>query len=309
MPGPKGNREFFVHLVHDDHPPGCPMTSTAGSTTPLARGVTRAAVITHGKRPQIGAALRRLEAVAREHGVELLLAPDEAEKHGLAPSDALSAELAVVLGGDGTMLRALTRFLGTGTPVIGVNFGRVGFLSSIAPDELEAGLARAFAGEFDVIELPTLEVEVGDDRHAAVNDLVVTSGSLGRMVELGWSVGGEELGQLPCDGVICATPSGSTAYNLSNGGPVLVWGLDALVVTFIAAHSLHARPLVVPRDRDVVIWNRTPDVSVAVLADGHRVADVEPNGRIVGRLGPERSLLATLPEVTFLRRYGQTFAV
>ena len=286
------------------------MTSTAGSTTPLARTVTRAAVITHGKPQQIGPAFARLEGVARQHGVELLLAPDEAAKHELPASEGGTegAELAVVLGGDGTMLRALTRFLGTGTPVIGVNFGRVGFLSSIPPDELERGLARAFAGEFDVIELPTLEVDVAGHRHAAVNDLVVTSGVLGRMVELAWSVGGEELGLQPCDGVICSTPSGSTAYNLSNGGPVLVWGLDALVVTFIAAHSLHARPLVVSRSRDVEFWNRTPDVPVAVLVDGHRVAEVAPGGRIVGRLGPEPSRLATLPEVTFLRRYGHTFA-
>jgi NAD+ kinase len=286
------------------------MTSTAGSTTPLPKTVTRAAVITHGKTQQIGPAFARLEGVARQRGVELMLAPDEAAKHGLPPSDGNveGAELAVVLGGDGTMLRALTRFLGTGTPVIGVNFGRVGFLSSISPDELEVGLARAFAGGFEVIELPTLEIDVDGRRYAAVNDLVVTSGLLGRMVELAWSVGGEDLGVQPCDGVVCATPSGSTAYNLSNGGPVLVWGLDALVVTFIAAHSLHARPLVVPRSRDLELWNRTMDVPVAVLVDGHRVADVGSGGGIAARLGPERSLLATLPEVTFLRRYGKTFA-
>ena len=223
-------------------------------------------------------------------------------------ADLEAADIAIVLGGDGTMLRALARFLGTAVPVIGVNFGRVGFLSAIPRAELEAGLARVFAGEYEVIELPTLDVEVGEQRQVAVNDLVVTSGTLGRMVELDWCVGGEELGRQPCDGVILSTPSGSTAYNLSNGGPVLVWGLDALVLTFIAAHSLHARPLVVPRGRDVIVWNRTADVEVAVLVDGHRVADVAVGGRIVGRLGAGRSLLATLPEVTFLSRYGRTFA-
>jgi NAD+ kinase len=108
--------------------------------------------------------------------------------------------------------------------------------------------------------------------------------------------------------VIVSTPSGSTAYNLSNGGPVLVWGLDALALTFIAAHSLQARPLVVPRGRDVIVWNRTLDVDVAVLVDGHRLTDVGTGGRIVGRLGEGRSLLASLPEVTFFSRYGRTFA-
>ena len=286
------------------------MTSTAGSTTPLARAVARAAVVTHGKPSRIGPALARLRTVAREAGVELLISADEAEKHALveANGDVTEADIAVVLGGDGTMLRALTRFLGTGVPVIGVNFGRVGFLSSIARRELESGLTRVFAGEFDVVELPTLDVEVGEERRVAVNDALVASAQLGRMVELNWSIGGEDLGNQPCDGILCSTPSGSTAYNLSNGGPVLIWGIDAMAITFVAPHSLHARPFVVPRGRDVVVWNRTPDVPVAVLVDGHEIAEPPPGGRIVVRLGHERSLLATLPEATFVRRYRQSFA-
>jgi NAD+ kinase len=286
------------------------MTSPAGSTTPSARTVTRAAVLTHGNPGQIGAALARLQSVAREHRVELLAGADEAAKHGLPAHehDLASADVAIVLGGDGTMLRALTRFLGAGVPVIGVNYGRVGFLSSIQRTELETGLARVFAGEYEVVELATLEVEWDGERRVAVNDVVVASGVLGRMVELEWSIGGEGLGSVPCDGVICSTPSGSTAYNLSNGGPVLVWGLDAMAITFVAPHALDVRPFVVPRGRDVRVWNRTRDVPIAVLADGHRVADAPPGGRVVVRLGPERSLLATLPEATFVRRYRASFA-
>jgi NAD+ kinase len=272
--------------------------------------VTRAAVLTHGKAGQIGPALARLQSVAREAGVELLFSADESEKHGLATpnGEEAAADIAVVLGGDGTMLRALARFLGSGVPVVGVNFGRVGFLSSIPRSELESGLARVFAGDYEVIELATLEVEASDERWVAVNDAVVAGAVLGRMIELEWAVGGEVLGRQPCDGLICSTPSGSTAYNLSNGGPVLMWGIDAMAITFVAPHSLHARPLVVPRGRDLIVWNRTPDVDTAVLVDGHRVADVGPGGRVVIRLGPDRSLLATLPEATFVRRYRQSFA-
>jgi NAD+ kinase len=288
------------------------MTSTAGSTMQSAKPpITRAVVITHGKAATIGPAVARLQVVAAEAGVHLVVPPEEAAKHGISPvgDDDTQVDLAVVLGGDGTMLRALTRFLGSGTPVIGVNFGRVGFLSSMQQDDLEAGIGRVFAGEYEVVELPTIEVEYGGSRFVAVNDAVVTSATLGRMVELEWAVGGEDLGTQPCDGVICATPSGSTAYNLSNGGPVLVWGIDALAITFVAPHSLHARPLVVPRGRDVVIWNRTADVPAVVLVDGHRTGQVEPvEGTVVVRLGPERSLLATLPEATFVRRYRQSFA-
>ena len=287
------------------------MTSTAGSPKPpaLNRSVTRAAVVTHGKASQIGAGLARLQAVATEHEVELLFSGDEAEKHGVqGVDDASTADLAVVLGGDGTVLRALARFLGTGVPVIGVNFGRVGFLSSMGRRDLEAGMARVFAGEYDVVELPTLEVEHPEGSTRAVNDVVVSSASLGRMVELELVVGGEELGRQPCDGLICSTPSGSTAYNLSNGGPVLMWGLEAIAVTWVAAHSLHARPLVIPPGADVIVWNRTPDVDLAVLVDGHRVSTLGTAARAVVRIGAERSLLATLPEATFVRRYRQSFA-
>ena len=131
-----------------------------------------------------------------------------------------------------------------------------------------------FAGDFEVVELPTLEVEVDGERRVAVNDVVVTSATRphGRA-----RLGGRRRGPRAagCDGVVCSTPSGSTAYNLSNGGPVLVWGLDALVVTFIAAHSLHARPLVVPRGRD---YRLEPHAGRgrAALVDGHRSRTCRP---------------------------------
>jgi NAD+ kinase len=192
--------------------------------------------------------------------------------------------------------------------VIGVNFGRVGFLTTIAAEELEAGLARVFAGDYRTVELPTLEVEAGGSSAVGVNDVVATSSALGRMVELEWAIGDESLGSVPCDGIICATPVGSTAYNLSNGGPVLVWGLDAIAVTFVAPHSLHARPLVVPRSRELTVWNRTTGVDVAVIVDGHGVADLGTDASVSVRLGGRSALLATLPEATFFRRYRETFA-
>jgi NAD+ kinase len=272
--------------------------------------VSRVAVITHGKPETTGVALRRLQSLAAELGVELLFSEDEAEKHGLAATGGgdTGADLAVVLGGDGTMLRALRRFLGTGVPVLGVNFGRVGFLAAIQAEELEDGLRRVFAGDYRVVELPALGASAGAGRWQAVNDVVVTSSSLGRMIELGWAVGGEDLGVQPCDGLICSTPSGSTAYNLSNGGPVLVWGLEAMAVTFVAPHSLHARPLVVPRGLELAVVNRTEDVSATVLVDGHPVDELAPGRQVTMELGEQHSLLATLPESTFFSRYRRIFS-
>jgi NAD+ kinase len=193
-------------------------------------------------------------------------------------------------------------------PVLGVNFGRVGFLAAVSAEQLEDGLRRAFAGDYRVVELPALDARAGAGGWPAVNDVVVTSSSLGRMIELGWAVGGEDLGVQPCDGLICSTPSGSTAYNLSNGGPVLVWGLEAMAVTFVAPHSLHARPLVVPRGLELAVVNRTEDVSATVLVDGHRVDELGPGRQVTMELAEQHSLLATLPESTFFSRYRRIFS-
>ena len=267
-----------------------------GSQLQSAEPVRRAAVITHGKPEVIGDAMARLGAFADGAGVEIVA------------DEAAMPDVVIVLGGDGTMLRALQRYLGTGVPVLGVNFGRVGFLTSIEGIDLEAGLSRVFAGEYAVLELATLDVEAGGERAVSVNDVVATSGKLGRMVELEWQIGDESLGSVACDGVICSTPTGSTAYNLSNGGPVLVWGLDAMAVTFVAPHSLHARSLVVPRSREVVVRNRTLDVGVTVLVDGHELAALGTGGSMSVRLGDRPALLAVLPEATFVNRYRETFA-
>jgi NAD+ kinase len=272
--------------------------STAGSSAQSDKAVRKAALVLHGRRDTVADAVPRVRKLAEQAGVELV----EDTGDGVPDTD-----IALVLGGDGTMLRTLDRFLGTGIPVAGVNFGAVGFLTSIPRAHLEDGLKRLFRGEYELIDLPTLEAAAGDTRARAVNDVVAASSTLGRMVELAWSVGGEDLGELPCDGVICATPSGSTAYNLSNGGPVLVWGLEAMALTFIAPHSLHARPLVVPRGKDVVVENRTPNVTVTMLADGLAFAELGQGDAATIRLAEERSLLATLPERTFFRRYRETF--
>jgi len=267
------------------------MTSTSESSTHSP--VETAAVVAHG-RIDVRDAVERVRAVAKRAGVEVV---DEPER----------AQLAIAVGGDGTILRTLARLLGTGVPVIGVNFGRVGFLASITPGRLEDDLARVFAGEYRTIEQPTLEAQLDGKTVVAVNDVVATSSTIGRMIELGWEIGGEDLGVVSCDGMICSTPSGSTAYNLSNGGPVLVRGLDAMAITFIAPHSLHARPLVVPRGAELTVRNATPDVGAEVLADGHGSGDLEPERTLSIRLGKQRSLLATLPETTFFGRYRETF--
>jgi NAD+ kinase len=270
-------------------------SSTSPRPASAARPVERVAVFTHGRQDTAAAALPRAEACARAAGVEVVSV------------DGGGADLVIALGGDGTMLRALRATLGTDTPVFGVKYGRVGFLTSVDHDRLEEALERVFAGGYRVVELCTLSARMDSDAQAAVNDVVVTSSEPGRMVELGWEIGGEDLGVQPCDGMICCTPSGSTAYNLSNGGPVMMWGLEAMAMTFVAPHSLHARPLVVPRGLDLTVTNRSAEHAVAVLVDGRAVGELRRDGSIAVGLGDETCRLALLPEVTFFSRYHDVF--
>jgi NAD+ kinase len=256
--------------------------------------VARAAFLTHGRAEVIGDALDRLRAVAARCGVEIV--------------DDQDPDIVVVLGGDGTMLRALQRWLGTGIPSLGVNFGRVGFLTTIAGDDLEAGLERTFAGGYEVLDVPTLVGDAGAGALTGVNDIVLTSATAGRMAILEWGVDGQSLGELGCDGVIAASPTGSTAYNLSAGGPVLVPGTDGYVVTFVSPHSLHARSMVLGRSHTVSFRNRSADVPVQVVVDGHVAALAGPGEGLEVRMGDSAASLARIAGTSFFTRYLEAFS-
>ena len=216
------------------------------------------------------------------------------------------ADLAVVLGGDGTMLRALHRFLGSGVPVIGVNFGRVGFLSAMGPDAMEEGSSGRSPASGRSSSCRRWRSTSTASRRSRSTSVCATS-AIGRMVELAWSVGGEDLGVQPCDGVICATSTGSTAYNLSSGGPVLVWGLDAMAVTFVSPHRCTRGRSSSPRAR-ARHPQRDAHQAVKVIADGMPIGELDTGREARVRLGERRGLLALLPEMTFFHRYRETFA-
>jgi NAD+ kinase len=256
--------------------------------------VARAAFLTHGRSEVIGDAPDRLRAVAARCGVEVV--------------DEDDPDIVVVLGGDGTMLRALQRCLGTGIPCLGVNFGRVGFLTSIPGSDLDAGLERVFAGGYEVLDLPTLVAGAGGGTHTAVNDIVLTSATPGRMAILEWGVDGQLLGELGCDGVIAASPTGSTAYNLSAGGPVLVPGTDGYVVTFVSPHSLRVRSMVLGRSHAVRFRNSAADVAVQMIVDGHVVAVLDPGEALEVRMGDASAALARVSGTSFFTRYLEAFS-
>jgi NAD+ kinase len=282
-------------------------------TTP-PRAIT---LFSHTRVHETSRSVRRVLELAREAGVEVRLPQAEVEKHGIGPAEGLtlgvdpSADtgLALVLGGDGTILTTLRRFAGRAIPVFAVNFGAIGFLATVEPTDLDQGVRRALAGDLDVMELPVLGAS-SDDGEAdglAVNDISFHRRHSGRVAELAYSVEGERLGEVRCDGLVVSTPAGSTGYNLANGGPVLAWGVEGFIVSFIAPHTLTARSLVVAPDDHLEVTNRSFEEDVEVTADGHSVGLLAPQASMTIRFDEARALLAQTPGATFYHRLRDKF--
>ena len=275
--------------------------------------VKRAAVMTHRRGTETAGALKELRAAAQRAGTTLVFDEEEIAKHGVQPSSGVElgarrdVDLCVVLGGDGTILTALREYAGTGVPVFAVNYGEVGFLATLDPDGLEADFDRAFAGEFETIELPTISVGRPEGEWMAINDISVHRKPGFRVADLGYALTGEEIGRVRCDGLVVATPQGSTGYNLANGGPVMAWGVEGYVVSFIAPHSLTARALVVAPDDLLTINNASREEPVEVHVDGRPVCELPAGEDIHVDFGRSHGTLAQLPGASFYHRLRERF--
>jgi NAD+ kinase len=273
-----------------------------------ARSIT---VFSHGRPDDTETALRRIVELAGEVGVEVRLPEAEAEKFGTVPGTTpdgtAQPDLALVLGGDGTILTALRKYAGTGVPVFAINFGAIGFLATIEPWELEENVRSALRGEFDVMELPGLVATTSDGERLAVNDVSLHRRQDGRVAELAYSVEGEELGEVRCDGLVVSTPAGSTGYNLANGGPVLAWGVEGFVVSFIAPHTLTARALVVAPSDGLSVTNRSQVEEVDVSTDARVVGALAPEASMTIEFRQRQALLAQTPGATFYHRLRDKF--
>jgi NAD+ kinase len=225
----------------------------------------------------------------------------------IVPELGEDVDLCMVLGGDGTILTALRRYAGTGVPVFAVNYGEVGFLATIDPNGLAEDFDRAFAGEFDTIELPTISVGRPDGTWSALNDISVHRKAGLRVADLGYALAGEEIGRVRCDGLVIATPQGSTGYNLANGGPVLAWGVEGYVVSFIAPHSLTARALVVAPSDELTINNASREEPVEVHVDGRPTLELPPGEDIHIGFGLSHGTLAQIPGASFYHRLRERF--
>jgi NAD+ kinase len=250
---------------------------------------------------------------ARAAGVQLVCTPDEHEKHGEAAAhiervpDGERPDVCLVLGGDGSILYALRHFANTGVPVFGINFGTIGFLAAVERADIASGLERAFRGDFEVLNLPALKVDLPVEHPVALNDISFVRRPHGRVAELSYAIGEEEVGNVRCDGLVAATPAGSTGYNLANAGPILAWGVKGYVVSFIAPHTLAARALVVAPDDALQVRNAAGREPVEISLDGEAAGELAPGAELMIRFEEAVSCLAQLPGANFYHRIREKF--
>jgi NAD+ kinase len=319
--------------------PGRPHGDDSAPSSPSEAGSRSMTVFTHRRPDDTTAALQRLAKQAARAGVTLRLDEEETRKHGLLTGPGIEVnvpvrddvELCVVLGGDGTILRAMQRYAGTEVPVFAINFGEIGFLATIEPPDIEDGIRRALGGDFELLRLPAIVLEPAADggrgtglsgapppqdvlggapsaggSPTAINDVAIHRKVGERVAEIAYALEDEIVGSVRCDGLVIATPAGSTGYNLANGGPVMAWGVEGFVVSFIAPHSLTARALVVaPGDR-LTIHNRSRE-ALDVAVDGRPAGEIPAGGTIDARFVNEIGIIAQLPGSSFYRRLREKF--
>jgi NAD+ kinase len=248
-------------------------------------------LVAHTARPSAITVARQLTERLTRAGVDVRVLADERDSLGcgdaigVSPDGDEKYELLIALGGDGTLLRAAELARRSHTPLLGVNLGHVGFLAEADPVDLDVTTERILTGEYDVEERFTVAVEVIRDgevaiRDWALNDVSVEKAARERIIDLLLEIDSRPLSRWACDGIICATPTGSTAYAFSVGGPVVWPEVQALMVVPISAHALFARALVLNPDCTVAIEMADRRTSAVMFCDGRRTHSIAPGDRI-----------------------------
>jgi len=225
--------------------------------------------------------------------------------HSGRPEEDLAqrADLLIVFGGDGTILRAARLAAARGTPILGVNMGGFGFLAEVGTTDFADALPELLGGRYHLDERMMLQADV--ERHdapqslLALNDMVVTKSGIARVLRLRVSVNGEHLASYPADGVIVATPTGSTAYSLSAGGPILDPRVQALVITPICPHTFNSRAVVVAGDDVVAVEVASPDPEATLTVDGRVGVTLTAVRRVVVRRAAQRTRFIRLGDTSF----------
>ena len=239
--------------------------------------------------------LASLRVFLLEKGLEVHLAPSAAralglEEQGMSKQElARRSDLAIVVGGDGSFLNAAREMVNEDIPLVGINLGRLGFLVDISPDEMIQALGSILQGRYIEDRRFLLEARIGTHHHQlALNDVVLHKWNIARMIEFETWVDGHYVDSQRSDGIIISTPTGSTAYALSGGGPLLQPGLDAIALVPICPHRLSNRPIVIHGDSEIVIdtSGRTDHEHVRVTCDGQTSLRIGEGEKLVVRKYP-----------------------
>lgn len=262
-----------------------------------------------------GLVVRLLAEEARDLGIDAAAyvpAIETAVHHDEAPLD---CEIVVVIGGDGTILRAAEITHRSGTPLLGVNLGHVGFLAEAEYDDVESTIDAIVHRRYSSEERLTIDVSIYRDKELvastfALNEASVEKAARERMLEVVVEIDGRPLSRWGCDGVVCATPTGSTAYNFSAGGPIVWPGVEALLMVPISAHALFARPMVVAPSSVLAVEVLAGTQGTGVLwCDGRRTVDLPPGARIEVRRGATPVRLVRLHQAPFTDRLVAKFGL
>ena len=292
-------------------------------TTLTEQTSRRVLLVAHTGRDDARDVARSFTKALTAHGIVVRLLPEEADDLALATGDGIEiahepdpsrdCELVVVIGGDGTILRAAELTHEVCTPVLGVNLGHVGFLAEAESDDLESTIDAVVQRRYTAEDRLTLDVAVyrgGEliSRTFALNEASVEKAARERMLEVVVEIDGRPLSRWGCDGVVCATPTGSTAYNFSAGGPVVWPEVEALLLVPISSHALFARPLVVAPTSVLAVDVLAGTEGAGVLwCDGRRAVDLPPGARIEVRRGALPVRLVRLHEAPFTDRLVAKF--
>lgn len=275
-------------------------------------------LVTHTGRSSATETARRLVTRLQGDGIAVVAPAAEAIDLAIAGVGSWTGEetveLVVVVGGDGTILRGAELARAGRTPLLGINVGRVGFLAEAEQHDLERVADQIVARDYSVEPRVAVEVEVELDghvkhRHWALNEIAVEKTSRSRMIEIGVEVDGRRLSRWGCDGVVCATPTGSTAYAFSAGGPVVWPEVDALLIVPLSAHALFARPLVIAPTSVIRIDLLAMSAPAVLSADGRRGLDLPPGARVSIRRSDQPVLLARLERTPFTERLVAKFGL
>jgi NAD+ kinase len=276
-------------------------------------------LLVHTGRPDAVEVARQVAKGLLTAGLVVRVLPDEASELGIAdarvaPGNAAEGcEIAVVIGGDGTILRAADQTRLVGTPLLGVNLGHVGFLAEAEMDDIDVVVGQVVRRQYSVEERLTLDVTVSHDgipvdRMWALNEASVEKAARERMLEVVVEIDGRPLSRWGCDGVVCATPTGSTAYAFSAGGPVVWPEVEALLMVPISAHALFARPMIASPDSVLAVEVLAGTQGTGVLwCDGRRSIELPQGARIEVRRGSHTIRLARLHQAPFTDRLVAKF--